>query len=316
MKSILFISLVIISLQLNAQIPKRITQRMVTNLEESLNKIYLVKRNNIEIHNFDTLSIEEIKSTYSKNYFYYKNNSATIKKKLNHSFKKEIDPFLSSKKRYLLEEEKTNIKYNVYQNLINNNHTLYRNALQSNRGFEQKFENGKSRIEIINDGSYLDYINLHSNKKTSITHIYYHNSEENNVPIDLEFDSYIIPQQKHVDSIDIKMTIDYLTKIDTIRFAQNDIGIEKKGILLQIMEDNFVAYLGPAENYYYDFTGKILEEEFYNTRGEVLDEIFGRSFGLLMDTEGFYQNKKDYYENIYLNIKEYCISVITHNLLY
>ncbi len=281
----------------------------------------MVKRIDENIHKLDTLSLQEIKNIYEENYHYYANNKEKIIMNYNQWLKKEDSLFNSLQKRYKTEDEKTITKEDTYLNLVNNNHLMYRDTLQNGVYFEQIFKNKTHAIKMIgrNNGSTVYnfssdktispfyFLNFDSKREANITNIYYHDSQEKNVPIKLDnygiqLNPIPIPLLKHVDSIDLHITVKYLTKVDTLRFNINEIGVEKKGFSLLKMEDNYLEYSAPY-NYSSYYRGKVLEEEFYNEKGEVLDEKYGITNITIENAEDSYLKRLGYFENSYLLIK-------------
>jgi len=302
-------------------ISQEITLSMIAEQEKLCQADYLVNRIDENIHKLDTLSLQEIKSIYEESYHYYTNNKEKIIMNYNQWFIKEDSLFNSLKKRYKTEDEKTNTKEDTYLNLINDNHLMYRDTLQNGVYFEQIFKNNTHSIKMIgrNNGSTVYnfssdktispfyFLNFDSEFQAYIKNIYYHDSEENNMPIKLDnygiqLNPISIPQMKHIDSVDMQITVKYLTKIDTLRFNVNEIGVEKKGFSLLKMEDNYLEYSAPY-NYRGYHKGTVLEEEFYNEKGEILEDKYGITNITMENSEDAYLKRLEHFEKSHLLIK-------------
>ncbi|MEN7547205.1 hypothetical protein AAG747_04755 [Rapidithrix thailandica] len=265
-----------------------VTESMVIEQEKLCKDKNEIQKIENEIESFlDTVSIEHLKKQVNDNLTYYLNNRGTILEALNNN-QKEIDKRINSElKLYLPNEEKYIDKENIHLKLVNNNHIQYRDTIQKGTYFNQLFEYNKSFIkpQVMNSGfatynfeneeTTLPYysLNSHSEQDLRIMNIYYHDGTEKNVPVPIEphsfpLNSIPVEKMKHVDSLQMEFKIRYLTKIDSIHFEKNEIGVQKGAFKLLKMEDNYVEYETPnaydpyLEAYYYTNEGRALKTRF------------------------------------------------------
>lgn len=310
-----------------------------TKAQEKVNKItnediqqlantcpsYFLRKSKENLEELDTISVEKIKKGIQKKYQFYKNNKKKIIQQLNDYKEKGKADFLSLQKEYQPDEEKTEEVANTYKKLVNNNHSKYKEYLKKGLVFKQNFQQNKSYLKFIgktdNNATVFKfnteelvypfyYTNPDSENKLTVQKVYYTNSvEEKPVELD-EFLTHSFPlnfnfalQKKRIDSIDIQFRLRYLTKVDTLEFTKQDIGIEKNGITLLKMDKNYVVYSAPA-NYYEYYKGKILEEEFLNANELPLETERGVTYSSEKTAEEDYAQTLQHFKTIALHLKD------------
>ncbi|AUC77053.1 hypothetical protein CW732_15765 [Olleya sp. Bg11-27] len=277
-------------------IRETVTEAMVIEQEKLCPDKYEIETIEKNIHAFiDTTSVDVIKTRLKANLDYYLNNKDTIIKTLAYYEKSEDDEFKSKTKLYLPDEESYSDNENMFLKLVNNNHINYRDTVQSGTYFNQTFKEHKSALEtrVRNNGATVfkfetektiqpHYsLNFDSEKELRIMNIYYHDGTTNTTPTPIE--SYSFPlnaipvdKMKHVDSLQMEFKIMYLSKIDSIHFKNNEIGVQKGPFKLLKMTDNYLEYETP-DDYYPYHKGSIIEEIYYNKDGKILDTEFSIS---------------------------------------
>lgn len=299
----------------------KVTDEMIASERERCLDKYQLQKVEDEIKSLDTLSIDEIKENLKKRYNYFKNNKVEIIKIYRDRENSHEEEFKKITRFYDKKEERFSEEYDLYSRIINTNHLQYRDSLQRNKYFTQFFENGNSsfKMNVRNNGStifkfssektiYPYYAtNEHTSTESKITNIYYHDEVEKEVPI--SFESYVfplnpiqVPKQKHIDSLEIDFNLKYLKSIDTVRFSKEDIGVEKKGITLLEMRDNYVKYKVPY-NYYGMYKGRVLETQFFNDEGKVIQNKYGLDNTDFETPEELYKKDFDYNRSVYFSTK-------------
>ncbi|QCE42331.1 hypothetical protein E9099_13270 [Psychroserpens sp. NJDZ02] len=312
-------------------IRETVTEAMVTEQEKlcpDKDEIKTIEKN---IKAFiDTTSVIVIKTRLKANLDYYLNNKDTIIKTLAYYEKSQDDEFKSITKLYLSDEERYNDNENMSIKLVNNNHIKYRDTVQSGTYFNQIFKEHKSALEtrVRNNGTTVYkfeteqtiqphyYLNFDSEKELRIMNIYYHDGTSNDTPTPIEpysfpLNSIPVDQMKHVDSLQMEFKIMYLSKIDSIHFKKNEIGVQKGPFKLLKMSDNYLEYETP-DDYYPYHKGSIIEEVYYNKNEKVLDTKFSISNCSTKTTEEKYEQQL-YYKKSY---SEYLNSVNTKEQLF
>ncbi len=272
-----------------------VTEQMVETERARCPAPYLVAQIDTMHRQLDSLSVSEIHELFSENVTYFKGNKQELLSRFQENIDNEEKRFASLIKKYTATEEQVLIKENILPNLVNTNHLNYRDTVQAGVFFRQTFEDGKSLLAPVvrNNGATVFMLrtetqvnpfyrlNSDSEQDLTIEKIYYHHEKEQNVPIPIEGYSFplnpmAVPKMKHVDSIQMRFDIRYLTKVDTVHFTKKEIGVQKGDVKLLQMDANFIAYELPY-NYYMFYKGKVLEEAYYNKKGERLEEKFGLS---------------------------------------
>lgn len=330
--SVLLLSFTLVRCQVNASgdnITKEpVTELMVIEQQQMCLDAYEVEKinNNVNLY-IDTTSVSDIKKQIKKSYEYFLNNKDDIIKQLEKHQKYEDDEFLSLTKLYLPDEEHFYEKENMYEELVNNNHTNYRDTILTGVYFNQVFKNNTSSLEtkVRNNGATIfkfdteetvqpHYsLNFHSEKELKIMNIYYHDgtvdSNETTIPeYSFPLNSIPVNKMKHIDSLQMEFKVMYVSEIDSVHFDKNEIGVKKGDFKLLKMENNYVEYETPNDYYPYHI-GSILEEEFYNKEGKVLSTSYGISNLSLKTAEEDYNArlnlKRDVFEYTYIvNTKE------------
>ncbi|MGG6232182.1 hypothetical protein [Tenacibaculum sp. SDUM215027] len=265
-----------------------VTELMVIKQEKLCEDKSIIEKKEKEIKSFlDTISINNLKKQVNENLNYYIKNESSIIESLNNHQKDINERINSNIKLYLPNEEKYTNKENILLKLVNNNHLEYRDTIQKGTYFNQLFEHNKSYIKplVMNSGfttynlknkvTTLPYysLNSHSEQNLRIFNIYYHDGTRKKTPIIIDphlfpLNSIPVKQMKHVDSLQMEFKINYLTKIDSIHFKKNEIGIQKGNFKLLKMNKNYIEYETPdayspyLEVYYCNNEGKALKTKF------------------------------------------------------
>ncbi len=299
-----------------------VTESMVAEQEKLCVSKYEIEKREKEITSFiDTMSVKEIKKHLHNNFDYYVNNKSSIIKALKANQKNEDDKFKSESKLYLPSEEKYKDKENIYLKLVNNNHSNYKDTVQKGSYFNQLFKNNKSflKTRVRNNGATIYkfkteetvsphyFLNFDSEKELRIMNIYYHDGTINNTPTPIESHSFplnSIPvgNMKHVDSLQLEFKIKYVSKIDSIHFKKDEIGVQKGDYKLLKMENNYVEYEIPNDYYPYH-KGTILEEAYFNKEGKVLETRFTIGNCYTNTPEEDYKERLNYNKNVFEYIK-------------
>lgn len=313
----------------------KITKEDIQQLANNCPSYFLRKSKEI-VEELDTLSVEEIKKITKKNYQFYKNNKQKIIQYFNNHEDKEKANFLLLQKDYKPDEERTIKVVDTYKKIVNNNHIEYKEYLKKGLFFEQKFQQNKSYLKFIgkteNNATIFKfnteetvrpfyYSNQDTENKLTVKKVYYTNSvEEKSIELE-EISTHSFPlnfniglQKKRIDSIDIQFHLRYLTKVDTLEFTKQDIGIEKNGITLLKMDKNYVVYSAPA-NYYNYYKGKILEEEFLNANGLSLETDHGVTYSSVQTAEEDYNQSLQSLKTISLHLKDISTREDVYNVL-
>ncbi len=307
-----------------------VTELMVIEQEKLCKDENIIKKKEKEIKSFlDTISINHLKKQVNKNLSYYINNKSTIIESLN-NHQKDINERINSEiKLYLPNEEKYTNKENIPLKLVNNNHLKYKDTIQKGTYFNQLFKNNKSFIKplVMNSGfntfnfksrvTTLPYysLNSHSEQNLRIMNVYYHDGTKKNNPTPIESHSFPlnsipVKKMKHVDSLQLEFKINYLTKVDSINFKKNEIGIQKGDFKLLKMEKNYVEYETPdayspyLEAYYYNKEGKALKTKFSisNLSTETPIQEYNKTLNYIKSTAE-YVNRITTKEEAFLTLK-------------
>ncbi|MBJ2175838.1 hypothetical protein JBL43_16410 [Aureibaculum sp. A20] len=298
----------------------KVTPEMVAEQEAKCLDTYLITEFIEHNHDLDTLSVKEIKTLLTENFNNFKKNKKDFISRNENAHYQENNFFDSLTKPFSIEDEKIIDRENILKKLVNNNHLNYQDSVQKGIYFKQKFKKNKNFIEPIvrNNGStifkfsseetiYPFYnLNLDSEEDVQITQIYYHDSEENNLPTDeiyFPLNPIKIPQMKHVDSVAMSFKVKYLSKVDTLHFTKADIGVQKGAVKLLKMQDNYVEYELPY-NYYPYHKGTLIEKVFYNNKEQALDSKYSLSNTNHETVQDYYQGNLDHLEDIVNAIKD------------
>jgi len=267
----------------------------------------------------DSLSVSEVKKLLKKSYIHLLENKSEFVEQFEQHKKSIEDDFLSRTRSYLPDEERFIETENVFEELVNDNHINYRDAIYEGAYFDQFFENNTSFIQsstiknkertIVQNDSYetiFPYysLNFDSESELKIMNIYYHDGTTNaeEVPVsDDEFPLESIPvdKMKHIDSLQMKVKVMYVSEIDSVHFNINEIGLKKGDFKLLKMDSNYVEYEMPNDYYPYHI-GSILEELYFNNEGKALKtDDNSLSMGLETIEEQYVEMldlRREYYE--------------------
>jgi len=289
-KKTTFLFLLVLSVSFcNAQL---ITDEMLKEKEKAITNKKVIEELYTFLIKYDTKSVKELKKEL-KNQLdslpYRKSNYIKSFKQRRLNDEKE---FSSKQKLYTLEEE----RYTPLEDdLVTDNHIEFKKYIQSKLPYNQTYNNLKSELKIPLPNNGMNTYNyekkrhtapypglgFHSEKTNEIDRIYYHDgtidSTYRTEVYSMPLNSCYIPSLKHIDSIRMKFTITYLTKVDTITLGKEDIGKEKMDIEIISINNNYIRYIVNDDDYSYR-KGFILEEEIFNKEGKRLEIDFSTSY--------------------------------------
>ncbi|WP_282132906.1 hypothetical protein [Cellulophaga baltica] len=299
---------------------KVVTAQMVAAQEKLCLNPHKIEQIEEEIRAYlDTTSVQQIKERTEANYEYYLDHKTKIISEIAAFYEQEDTYFKNKIKSYKPNEESYTAKQNVSSALVNNNHIAFRDSIQQGLYFNQYLEDNKSSIRAVsryngattfteqfdNDSYRPHYpINFDSEEDLTIKQIFYHGGTHDTTALPVE--AYAFPLNaisintlKRIDSFELEIKLKYVAKIDTVHFSTEEIGVQKNGIKLLKMKDNYVEYELPSEYYPYH-KGTLLEEIYYNKDGKVLETGNGLSNSFIETPEEDYNNRlnaiKDSYE--------------------
>ncbi len=305
-KTIILLFTVMLSFSIQAQNIKT----EIIRLEKELDNPLLEYKINEYLKHFDTLSVPEMKAILKE--------GALERPKEREKFIIDYDEHLKYKthlidsltRHYNPDEE----KFDAFppRKLVTKNHLTFKKIMQNEIFLKQEYENNHSRISLVTNDKFSitkktkngtiheSMIGTHDQLKIHINKIYYHDSTDNKQYHVGKLNQYLFEHtvsNRRVDSIKMNFNLEYLSKIDSVKFTKNDIGKEKKGIKLISMKDNVVMYLTSRSNS-------------YKTPDMILEEIaINKEHKLLAGEISTYINhlsaEKEYANRVSIFIKKY-----------
>ncbi|WP_289046415.1 hypothetical protein [uncultured Olleya sp.] len=299
-----------------------ITQSMIDAEEKRCVDKYEIEKIDTSIKKYlDTTNLEVVKKNSIKNLNYFLDDKNTIIEQLRFYREQENEDFKEITKTYTKEEEEYLEDKNTYLELVNDNHLKYRDTVQNGVFFNQIFKNNRASLKTVvrNNGATVFkfgnqqsiqpfyYLNFDSEKDLKILATYYHDGIKDSVPTPIEpysfpLNSIPVKAMKHVDSLTLEFKIKYVSKIDSIQFNKNEIGVQKEGFKLLKMEKNYLEYETPNDYYPYH-KGSILKVKYFNNNGDVLDNKYSISNCSIETPEEDYNERLSNSKNIEKHIK-------------